>query len=476
MTRSIFRLLVALAAILGPGQTVYGKSDKVIRPGSIEYKVAVQRAAQAAIWAMPAVGIIDIALATQRDLGGKVGDVVYFSKPMVSRHGFLTANNQVPYVIASLSTKEGPLVVDVPPASEKTSYFGTFVNAWDTPIADVGPTGEDKGKGGKYLFLTPGYEGEVPEGYLVHRPDTFSVNFAFRPVSSKGGSLEEAVAYAKTLKVYSLANADDPPPTTFIDAYPKTYNTLPTYNISFFEDINAFVQAQPVLERDKAMMGLLAGIGIEKGKPFEPDAVMKKALEEGLALAYDSMQSYFTTPGKALTPYWEGNQWQALNLPKEQAATGFPFATDDLVLIDERAGGAYFWATYLPKKLGGSSFYLMGLRDSDGNLLDGKSTYRLRVPKDVPARDFWSAIVYSMKTKGFVEGVDRVGLSSQNLKAMKVNDDGAVDIYFAPEPPAGLESNWIPTGEDFFLIFRFYGPEKALFEKTWILNDIDKEK
>jgi hypothetical protein len=223
-------------------------------------------------------------------------------------------------------------------------------------------------------------------------------------------------------------------------------------------------------------MSDLRGIGIEKGKPFEPGPVMKKALEEGLALAYDSMQSYFATPGKALMPYWEGRQWQALNLPKEQAAAGFPFATDNVVLIDERAGGAYFWATYLPKKLGGSSFYLMGLRDSGGNLLDGKSTYRLCVPKDVPARDFWSAIVYSMKTKGFVEGVDRVGLSSQNLEAMRVNEDGTVDIYFAPEPPAGLESNWIPTGEDFFLIFRFYGPEKALFEKTWTLNDIDKEK
>lgn len=262
-----------------------------LKPDSIEYKIAVQRATQAAIWGMPAAGIVDIMLATKRDLGGDIGDVVYFSKPMVSRHGFLTANNNVPYVIALLSTKDGPIVVDVPPADEKTSYFGTFVNAWDTPIADVGPPGDDKGKGGKYLFLPPGYDGEVPDAYLVFRPDTYSVNFAFRPVSQNGGTLEKAVAYNKRLKVYPLSAADNPPETTFIDAYPKEYNTLPVYNLSFFTDMNTVVQNEPVLERDKAMMGLLAGIGIEKGKPFKPGPVMTKALLEGIETAYAQMQA-----------------------------------------------------------------------------------------------------------------------------------------------------------------------------------------
>ena len=391
---------------------------------------------------MPAAGIIDILLVTKRDLGGDIGDVVYFSKPMVSWHGFLIPNNNVPYVIASLSTKDGPIVVDVPPADEKTSYFGTFVNAWDTPIADVSPPGDDKGKGGKYLFLPPGYDGEVPDVHLVFRPDTYSVNFAFRPVSQNGGTLEEAVAYAKRLKVYPLSAADNPPETTFIDAYPKKYNTLPVYDLSFFTDINTVVQNEPILERDKAMMGLLAGIGIEKGRPFKPGPVMTKALLEGIETAYAQMQAYFTSSGKALIPYGNDRNWQALNLPKEQAAAGFPFVTDDQVLIDERAGGAYFWATCLPKVLGKGSFYLMGLKDTEGNPLDGKSTYRLRVSKDVPAKDFWSAIAYSMKTKGFIENADPVGLGSLDKESMTVKDDGTVDIYFAPEPPGGSS----PTG------------------------------
>ncbi|MFC1833745.1 DUF1254 domain-containing protein [Thermodesulfobacteriota bacterium] len=440
----------------------------------IEYQIAVQRAAQAAIWGMPAVGIWDIVVGTRRDLGGDVGDIVYFSKPMTSRHGFLTANDVTPYVVASLTCKDGPLVVEVPAESDKASYFGTFVDAWQTPIADVGPPGDDKGKGGKYLFLPPGYKRAVPNGYLVYRPKTHSVNFAFRPVAKKGASLEEAVAYGKTLKTYKLSEAENPPRTRFIDAYPKVWNTLPTYDITFFQDIAAVVQNEPVLGRDKAMMGLLAGIGIEKGKPFKPDAEMKRALEEGIKLAYDHMQHYFTTPGKAMAPYWQGRRWQVWKFAEGQPEKGFPYVTENRVLIDERAGGAYFWITYLPKRLGGGSFYLTGLRDKDGKLFEGASTYRLRVPKDTPAKDFWSAIVYSMKTKGFIDGVDRVGLSSKDKKTMKLNEDGSVDIYFAPKAPKGMESNWIPTGEDFFLLFRLYGPDKPLFDKTWILGDVEK--
>ncbi len=442
---------------------------------SIEYEMKVERAAQAAVWAIPAVAIWDVAVATRRELGGDVGDVIYFSKPMVSRHGFLTANDVTPYVIASLTTKDGPLVVEVPAASEKAAYFGSFMDAWQVPVVDVGLSGEDKGKGGKYLFLPPGYTGAVPEGYLVYRPQTYAVEVAFRPVAKDRGTMEEVVEYGKSLKVYKLSEAANPPQTRFIDAYPKKWNTLPSYDINYFEEINTIVQKEPVLERDKAMMGLLASIGIEKGKPFAPDAETTKALEEGVRRAYDWMQHYFTTPGMSCAPMWEGSQWQVWNLSREQAIQGFPFVTEDRLMIDERAG-YYFFATALPKNLGGDTFYLTGLRDHDGNLFDGASTYRLRVPKDTPARDFWSVIVYSMKTKGFLDGKDRVGLSSKELGKMKANADGSVDVYFAPKPPAGLDSNWIPTGEDFFLLFRLYGPEKPLLEKTWKLDDLEKVK
>lgn len=467
-------LSCVLAACAGNKNSTKKSSTESSNQKNIDYQIKVQRATQAAIWGMPAVGMWDIQTSIRKDLGGDVGDIVYFTKPMTSRHGFLTANDVTPYVIAALTTKDGPLVVEVPAASDKASYFGTFVNAWDTPIADVGPSGDDKGNGGKYLFLPPNYEGNVPDGYLVYRPNTYGINLAFRPISENDGTLEEAVAYAKTLKTYKLSEAQNPPKTRYINAYPEAWNTLPAYDITYFQDLAAMINYEPVLEYNKAMMGLLASIGIEKGKPFNPDKETTRALEEGLKLAYASMQNYFISPGKAMTSYWKNSQWQGLKFPKGQPEAGFPFITEDRVLIDERAGGAYFWLTYLPKKLGSDSFYLMDLRDKDDKLFDGSSAYRLRIPKDTPAKDFWSVTVYSMKTKGFVEGADRVGLSSKNKETMKLNDDGSVDVYFAPKAPAGLESNWIPTGEDFFLIFRLYGPDKPLFDKSWTLGDVEK--
>ena len=143
------------------------------------------------------------------------------------------------------------------------------------------------------------------------------------------------------------------------------------------------------------------------------------------------------------------------------------------MLVDDRAA-KYFYVTYLPRYLCGGTFYLTGLFDSNGDMYDGTSTYKLNVPKDTPVKDFWSVIVYSMETKNFVRNVPRVGLSSRNADTMQVNEDGSYDIYFASKAPKGKESNWIPTGEDFFLLFRLYGPESKDFYKTWVLGDLEK--
>jgi hypothetical protein len=466
-------LAASLAGALALTTIVAEAADK---PRSIDYEIKVGRAAEVAIWAIPAVGIADILAGTRRDLGGDVGDIIYFSKPMDSRHGFLTANNVTPYTIASLTLKDGPIVVEVPAATDNVGYFGTILDAWQLPVADVGPTGDDQGKGGKYLLLPADYKGEVPAGYLAYRLNTTSVALAFRPVAKEGVRDEDVAAYSQKLKSYRLADAANPPKNRYVDAFPKKWNTLPTYDFSYFTDLNEVIQKEPVQERDKAMMGMLASLGIEKGRPFNPDAETKQAMLEGLQRAWTKMQAYLVTPGKATLLFWNNRRWGTLvNLPDGQAKLGFPFVTEDRILIDERAG-YYFYATALPKTLGGGSFYLTGWRDQNEKLFDGTSTYRLRVPKDTPAKDFWSIIVYSMKTKGFIEGAPRVGISSKDMGKMKVNADGSADVYFAPKAPAGLESNWIPTGEDFFVIFRLYGPEKPLFDKSWTLDDIEKVK
>jgi hypothetical protein len=444
---------------------------------SIDYQIMVQRATQTAVWAMPAVALVDFKKATIRDLGGTINDVVYLTKPFDSKHGFITANDVTAYAWGSISTKEGPVILEVPAASEKVSYFGSIVNAWQQPLEDIGPDpGADKGKGGKYLLLPPGFDGDIPEGYIVVQSDTTELGFAFRPRLYKGATDADAAAYAHTIRIYHLSEAANPPATKYLDATPTPYNSLPVYDDTFFQDMNDVVQSNPVRPQDKAMVALLESLGIKKGQPFEPNEEQKRAMNEGLKLAFDYMYSLFTTPGKAMVPLWDGkSQWQMWKFSEGQPEAGFPYETEETVLIDERAG-IYFFVTYLPKYLGGGTFYLTGIRDGSGELFNGKDTYKLNVPKDVPAKDFWSVIVYSMKTKGFVSKAERVGLSSRNTDTMQANEDGSYDVYFSPKAPAGKEANWIPTGEDFFLLFRLYGPETKDFYKTWSIGDVEKVK
>lgn len=446
----------------------------------------VQRATQTAIWAMPAVGMVDFIKATRRDAGGDINDVMYLDRPFESKHGFLTANDVTAYAWGSMTSESGPIVLEVPAATDKVSYFGSIVNAWDTPIEDVGPPGADKGKGGKYLLLPPNYKGKESkqdlkkQGYLVYETDTYQYGFSFRPRLYNGATDADAADYAKKIKIYYLSEAGNPPATNHISASKVPYDSLPYYNFTFFEDINDVIQNNPIRPKDKVMVAFLKDLGIEKGKSYNPTERQRQAMNEGLELAYASMQHYFTTPGKGTVPLWKdesGNlksQWLIWNFAPGQAQAGFPYETEESILVDERAGGSYFWITYLPKYLGGGTFYLTGLRDSDGNNYDSKATYKLNVPKNTPAKDFWSVIVYDMETKSFIRNVKRVGLSSRNTDTMQANHDGSYDIYFGPKAPEGKDNNWIPTPKPYFLLFRLYGPESKDFYKTWILGDLEK--
>jgi hypothetical protein len=433
----------------------------------------VQRGTQAVIWGIPLVAMQAFRESAVHELGATFNDIIYMSRPPAPRQAFLTPTNETPYVMLMLNTGDGPVVVEIPPASKTTLFFGTLADAWQFPLTDVGPSGEDAGKGGKYLFLPPGYKGDVPTGYFVFRSNTTHLYAALRPVSINGGTLAQAVAYSQTLKAYPLAQAAAPPPNRYIDASPISWNTLPQYDLSYFKLLSAAINDEPVQTRDLAMMGLLSSVGINKGQPFNPDPSTANALTQAASDGYDQMQRYFITPGKSFAPMWPGNQWQVFNVPRDQMVAGFPFETPDRLMIDERAGG-YFGLAFFPKTLGKASFYLIGLRDQTGTLLDGKSTYRLRVPKDVPAAQFWSATVYDMKTKAMFANADRVSISSTQKSDLKVNADGSIDIYFGPKAPTDLASNWIPTGNDFFLWFRLYGPEERLFTKSWTLPDVER--
>ncbi|WP_425046515.1 DUF1214 domain-containing protein [Primorskyibacter sp. S87] len=480
---------LSVAAQTAPAQTFNDTGNILARSAEvedIEYQMLVQRATQAAIWGMPAAGMVDFLKGIRRDLGGDYNDIAYLNKPFDSKHGFLTANDVTAYAWASMTSEPGPLVIEVPAATENVSYFGSIVNAWDVPITDVGPDGHDKGKGGKYLMLPPDYDGDMSveeladAGYMPFETDTYEYGFSFRPRLYNGATDLDAAAYAQTIKVYYLSEADNPPPNTYHEASEVPYDSLPYYNHTFFQDLNDWLQGNPVRPQDKVMVNFLKDLGIEKGKPFEPTERQLKAMDEGLVLAYAAMQRYFVEPGLATVPLWVDDsgalktQWLIWDFAEGQPQAGFPYETETEVLVDDRAGGSYFWITYLPKQLGGGTFYLTGLRDSDGEMYDHNATYRLNVPADTPAKDFWSVIVYSMETKSFIRNVEPVGLSERDTGSMQVNEDGSYDIYFGPTAPGGKESNWVPTTEPYFLLFRLYGPEEGWLESGWILPDLEK--
>ena len=234
---------------------------------------------------MPAVSMVGVRKSLA-GIGADFNQVIYFSQPLEARHEFLTANNQTPYVLSVLDLRRGPVVLDVPAASSKVALFGSAIDSWEVPLVDVGPTGTDAGKGGKYLFVPPAYTGSRPEGYIVVPSPTVFVHAAFRPIILGQGTLADGVAYSQTLKVYPLAEAANPPRTKYIDAYPQFWKTLPVYDLTFFRDLATVINDEPAAERDAVVLSLLASIGIEKGKPFNPTGeqarVFEHAIQEGL--------------------------------------------------------------------------------------------------------------------------------------------------------------------------------------------------
>jgi hypothetical protein len=437
-----------------------------------------RRAVEATIWGMPAVSMAAIRASLKRDLDADFGDIIYFSNVMEPRHEFLTANNQTPYVFTCFDLRRGPMVLDVPQASEKVALFGSGIDSWEVPLVDVGPTGDDQGKGGKYLFLPPDYKGEKPEGYFLVPSPTNFVHFALRPITVGSGTLKDAVAYSQLLKTYPLTDAAKPRPNKYVDAYPKAWHTLPTFDLNYLRLLAETIAADPPQAKDAVMLAMLASIGIEKGKPFQPDDAKAKlltnAVEEGLAY----MNDYFIN--HTFLPYWPDRQWVDV---KKENNYGFSYYGDGKLDCDRRGGSFALWATWAPKRMGDpgklpASYYLKNFRDKSEDMFQGDSLYWLRVPSDTPAHDFWSIIAYEIGTNAFIHNPEnRVGVSSYDKQKMTVNNDGSVDVYIGPNAPQGLENNWIPTaGKDFWLVARFYGPEKALFDKTWVMPDVEKAR
>jgi hypothetical protein len=434
-----------------------------------------RRAVEAVIWGMPAVNYHLMYQEMVRKTNGGFNQVLYWSRLLDWKNQTLTPNPDVIYLMPFFNTKDvGPVVLEIPPADDGL-FNGSIMNYWQAAIEDVGPGGVDKGKGGKYLILPPGYDKDkVPAGYIAMPSDTYQGYALLRSVLQSGSEADvaKAVAYAKRIKVYPLSQAANPPPTVFVNASDVVFDSTIPYDLRFFESLNEMVQAEPWLERDRAMIDPLKTIGIERGKPFKPDAKTQQILNAAIQEA----KAWFEARYDTLPPFYEGERWFFPSTAEMIQNVMSDWRTPDSYPIDAR-GTAYTLAFFSAKHLGESQYYLLTGNDKDGKPLDGKTSYRLRVPANVPVTQYWSMTVYNRDTHTFIRNARWVGRSSQTPGLQK-NADGSVDIFFGPTAPSGQESNWVPTDPNgrFEVLARFYGPQKPLFDKTWKLPDIEKVK
>ena len=426
------------------------------------------RAIEVYLTQIPAVGVA----AEHRglaDFGAKGSNqIVIWETLMDAETVLLTANTETVYALGHLDLKsDGPTVVEAPP-----KMLGFAMDALQRYLVDIGPPGPDKGQGGKYLFLPPGYAGEVPDGYFVVKSPTYVVGFGVRGFKVDGKT-DQAVALMKQIKVYPLAQAANPPKMEFLNGSGKAINTVAPDTIAFFEMLAQLVDEEPAEVFTPLERFYMQAIGIEKGKPFNPDAktraLLSEAAQVGGAMA---RANSFASPDPD-TYYYKDRKWQFVgDVP-------YNFLKDGVLDVDRRAY-VYYMAlgnspAMMDKNVGVGSYYLWTYKDAAGNFLDGANSYKLHIPANVPAKDFWSVLVYDSLSRSELKNGEPFPSVSKYTDP-KINADGSVDIYFGPQMPPGQEKNWIKTvaGKGWFPIFRFYGPLQPLYDKSWVLSDIER--
>jgi len=463
-------LALALAGAISAASSHALRAQTTFTPAQLAERTIERRAIEAVNWGMSAVNYDLMLQEMLNKTAGKVNQFLYWSRPLDWHNQTLTPNPDAIYFMAFFNTKDaGPVVVEVPPAGDGGSLNANFVDVWQIPLEDAGLYGIDKGAGVKFLILPPGHSDPVPAGYTALRPTTFGSYVLLR--ANLASHSAAAVAYGKRAKVYLLSQAANPPATTFTDAADVVFDSTIRYDATFFTSLDRIVQSEPWLPRDRAMIDVLRSLGIEKGKPFNLDAGSKAALETGAREAQAWLESKYDA---GLAPFYPGDRWTVPAMPELLAAVQTDFNDPDKYPVDAR-GLTYSFAYIGIKRLGTGQFYLISIKDRDGNAFDGGKTYRLTVPANPPVEQYWSATAYDRATHALIRNMPRASRSSQ-IPEMQKNADGSVDVYFGPAGLVGKESNWVPTDpkRGFELMFRAYAPTKVFFDKTWKLPDVER--
>jgi len=431
-----------------------------------------QRGVQAFLAAMPGANLVGMRKGL-REIGAVNGTVAIAETLLDSKALWLTPNTDTVYAVSWIDLKNGPVVIESPP-----QVLGIVDDFWFQYVTDLGFVGPDAGKGGKYLFLPPGYTGEVPKGYYVFKSRTFGNWYITRGFLVDGDTKPTVENFKKTLRIYPLSQAANPPQQKFINISGVPHNTIHSSDYGFFEEVNELVQEEPNEAFDPETMGLLASIGIEKGKPFAPDARMKKILTEAAAVGNATSRTLMTNSRIKETFYYPNSGWSNPLL-----VGGYEFLQQPGVRsLDARTGSYYYFTGATPamsmKRIGIGSQYAYTFVDSEKRPLDGAKTYKVHLPPNIPAQRFWSIILYDNQTRSELQTDQQYPSLGSQSKSIVINPDKSVDIWFGPTAPAGHEANWLQTlpGKGFNPMLRLYGPLESWFDRTWRPSEVELVK
>ncbi len=429
---------------------------------------------------MPAASVRQLMIGPAEIGANSYKQVVLVEQLMDSKPLFLTANTSTLYATPNLNLKEtGPMVLEIPPG-----MLGAFNDAWFRYMQDIGPFGPDRGAGGKYLVIPPDYEGDIPEGYYVVSSPTYRVWVFMRGSIANG--LEAAVDNIKqNLKVYPLSLKDNPPDMEFINGSGKSFNTIHDNDINFYYHVNDVIQEEPLDMIDPETRGLLASIGIEKGKEFNPDERMQRILKDAVAIANATARSIVWYPRVSGSV----DNMKGIQIYPEDSSAWIMGWVDKNVFFNGKDGHTmnsdarvmfhYPYTAVTPAMAvtipGKGSDYAIAYVDAGKMPFDGSKTYRLHLPPNPPAKDFWAVTIYDCQTRSMLQTDQPYPTVGSQTEGIRMNEDGSYDIYFAPEVPEGYENNWLQTipGKSWFVALRFYGPLDPWIQKSWKPGEIE---
>ena len=407
----------------------------------------------------------------------KSNQAIIFEQLMDSNSLFLTPNTDTVYCFAFVDLeKDGPTVIEIPPGCGP----GTVNDAFFRFVTDMGIPGPDAGKGGKYLLVPDTYKGELPSGYFVAKSPTYVNAIILRGFLVDGKTDAATKMFKEGLKIYPLSKAANAPAMEFVNGSNKVFNTVDANTYAFYSELNDVIQKESLGFLDPELRGQAASIGIVKGKPFAPDERMKKILTEAVAVGNATARAISFRNRDPRAFIYKGSQWKTGFIGGDYRwLDGNGMAGRDL---DARTLFFYVATVNTPamaaKMVGKGSQYAFINTDKDARYLDGGKTYRLNIPANVPAKDFWSVVLYDPQTRSELQTSQPFPSKNNKRDELLVNADGSVDLYFGPKAPAGKEKNWTQTipNKGWFALLRLYGPLEPWFDQTWRPGEIEEVK